>query len=69
MVRPAVSFLFVCFFNLDISGIQSINNVFDVTDAKYSTDKGMALCHLSGWFYINSKKEKTEQTKKHLAFE
>lgn len=29
------------------------NNAFDVA-TKYSTNKRMALCYLSGWFYINS---------------
>lgn len=37
---------------LDVTAIQSIN-VFDVAATKYSTDKRMALCYLSGWFYID----------------
>lgn len=39
---------------LDVTAVQSINKAFDVVDTKYSTNKTMALCHLSGWFYINS---------------
>lgn len=33
---------------------QSINKALDVVDTKYSTNKRMALCYLSGWFYINA---------------
>lgn len=34
------------------TAVQSIN--YDAVDTKYSTNKRMALCYLSGWFYINS---------------
>ncbi len=37
-----------------VAAVQSINKVFDGVDTKYSTNKRMALCYLSGWFYINS---------------